>query len=203
MRIKPALIVCSKVALLLASWGVVGYALVAYTTKPAGATVHPEMMRAFQENLPAVYAHVFGAAVALIVGPLQFFTGLRARWPAFHRALGRAYLLLGVGIGGVAGLWMSTFAYGGLTARAAFATLAVMWLSSGALALRAILRGDAAAHRRWMMRNFAMTFGAVTLRLMLTGSFALKVPFDTAYPVIAWACWMPNLVVAEWLARRG
>lgn len=203
MRAKSALIVIAKALLLLASWGVVGYAIVAYGTKPAGATVHPEMMKAFQANLPVVYAHVFGSAVALILGPLQFSKRLRAKAPAVHRVLGRAYLFLGVGVGGVAGLWMSTFAYGGLTGRLAFATLAVLWLVSAALALRAILRRDIAAHKRWMIRNFAMTFAAVTLRIMLGTSFALDLPFGVAYPVIAWICWPPNLLVAEWIIRRS
>lgn len=58
------------------------------------------------------------------------------------------------------------------------------------------------AHRRWKIRNFALTFAAVTLRLYLPAAAALEVPFATAYPAIAWLCWVPNLLVAEWLARR-
>lgn len=198
---SPTRTTLAKAILLLTSWGMVGYAIVAYATNPAGSTVHPDMKAAYQANLPVVYAHVFGSAVALLLGPLQFSKRLRAKAPAAHRVLGRAYLFLGVGIGGVAGLWMSTFAYAGLPARLAFATLAVLWLISGTLALRAILRRDIAAHKRWMMRNFAMTFGAVTLRLMLGTSFALDIPFAIAYPVIAWICWPPNLLVAELVIR--
>jgi hypothetical protein len=33
------------------------------------------------------------------------------------------------------------------------------------LGLRAIRRSDLTAHRRWMLRTFAMTYAAVTLRL--------------------------------------
>ncbi|MEQ1730362.1 MAG: DUF2306 domain-containing protein [Vicinamibacterales bacterium] len=50
-----------------------------------------------------------------------------------------------------------------------------------------------------MIRSFALTYAAVTLRLYVPLSMAAGVPFDVAYPVIAWACWVPNLLVAEWL----
>jgi hypothetical protein len=49
-----------------------------------------------------------------------------------------------------------------------------------------------------MMRCFAITFAAVTLRLYL-GLFAvIAVPFDAAYPVVAWLSWVPNLILVEW-----
>jgi hypothetical protein len=51
-----------------------------------------------------------------------------------------------------------------------------------------------------MVRNFVPAFAAVTLRL--PGSMAAGVPFGLAYPVIAWLCWVPNLIVAEWVLRR-
>jgi hypothetical protein len=53
-----------------------------------------------------------------------------------------------------------------------------------------------------MVRNFAPAFVAVTLRLWLPGSMAAGVPFGLAYPVIAWLCWVPNLIVAEWVLKR-
>jgi len=53
-----------------------------------------------------------------------------------------------------------------------------------------------------MVRNFALTFAAVTLRLWLPASIASGVAFEVAYPVVAWLCWVPNLVLAEWLFNR-
>jgi len=55
------------------------------------------------------------------------------------------------------------------------------------------------AHQRWMIRSLALTFAAVTLRVYLPLSVAVGLPFDVAYPVIAWVCWVPNLLVAECL----
>jgi len=48
----------------------------------------------------------------------------------------------------------------------------------------------------------ALTFAAVTLRLYLPSSMAAGIPFEIAYPAIAWLCWLPNVAVAEWLVRR-
>ena len=53
-----------------------------------------------------------------------------------------------------------------------------------------------------MVRNFALTFAAVTLRLWLPASIVAGFPFELAYPVIAWLCWLPNLVAAELLFNR-
>ena len=55
-----------------------------------------------------------------------------------------------------------------------------------------------------MIRNFARTFAALTLRLWLPGAIALGLPFEMAYPAIAWLCWVPNLFWVEgWLAREA
>ncbi len=43
----------------------------------------------------------------------------------------------------------------------------MFWLYTGAQAYLSIRRRDVVAHRRWMIRNYALTFAAVTLRLEL------------------------------------
>ncbi len=65
------------------------------------------------------------------------------------------------------------------------------------LAVRFILRGDAIRHRRWMIRSYALTAAAITLRIYLPLIFAFHWPFLIAYPAIAWLCWIPNALAAE------
>ena len=149
-----------------------------------------------------LYVHVFGSAVALLVGPLQFWTFLRNDRPHMHRWLGRFYLSAGVALGGLAGLVLSASAFGGFPSKLGFACLALAWLYTGSRAFGAARSRDFTAHRRWMVRNFSLAFAAVTLRLWLPGSVVLGVPFELAYPIIAWLCWVPNLVVAELLVRK-
>ena len=164
--------------------------------------VHPDMRVSFESQRAVVYTHVFASAVALVLGPLQFSTRLRSAHPGLHRMSGRLYLGIGVLVGGLAGLSLSLHAHGGLVGRLGFAGLALAWLTTGLCAYRAIRRRDIPAHRRWMVRNFGLTFAAVTLRLWLPGSGAAGVPFGLAYPAIAWLCWVPNLIVAEWWLQR-
>jgi uncharacterized membrane protein len=188
--------------LVVLSLGVAGYAIAAYAFFPLGAAVHPGMRASFEANRVAVYAHVFAAAVALALGPFQFFPNLRARHAPLHGAFGRLYLGAGVLVGGLSGLYLAFHAFGGPVARLGFGGLAAGWLVTGALAYRAIRAGDTAAHRRWMVRNFALSFAAVMLRLYVPGAVVSGVAFESAYPAIAWLCWVPNLVVAElWFVR--
>jgi hypothetical protein len=63
---------------------------------------------------------------------------------------------------------------------------------------------DIDRHRAWMLRNYSLTFAAVTLRIYLPLAAAvLHFDFIPAYRVISWLCWVPNLIVAEILARRA
>ncbi len=184
---------------LLLCAGVAGYALWVYGTMPIGVEVHPDMQAAFERNAPAVYSHIFASSIALILGPFQFSTRLRKRLPDLHRWMGRIYLLAGIFVGGLAGLYIARFAYGGLVTSVGFSALAIAWLFTGAMAYLSIRNRDVIAHRRWMIRNFSLTFAAVTLRIYLAMFFAAKVEFGVFYPLLAWLCWVPNLLVAEWL----
>ncbi len=159
----------------------------------------PDFQARFAKMPAFAAAHVLGSGVALLVGGFQFLPALRTNHLSWHRWLGRTYLIA-VLIGGVGGIVMATSADGGLVGRVGFGLLGVAWLVSAWQAYGAIRRGDIASHRIWMIRNFALTFAAVTLRLYL-GTFtgALGVPFPEVYPLVAWLCWVPNLIVAEWL----
>jgi hypothetical protein len=52
-----------------------------------------------------------------------------------------------------------------------------------------------------MIRSFALTLAAVTLRIYLPLGIMLNHgDFYTPYRAIAWLCWVPNLLLAElWL----
>ena len=192
----------SFVALAVLSLGVAAYALGVYGLMPLGALLHPDMRATFQAHPIGIYAHVFASVIALALGPFQFSSRLRASQIQLHRWCGRAYLGVGVCVGGLAGLYMSLHAFGGIASRLGFGCLALAWLFTGLRAFLAIRRRDVASHRRWMVRNFALTFAAVTLRLYLPSSIALGAAFEIAYPVIAWLCWLPNVVIAELLFNR-
>lgn len=187
-----------KFLLFFLSFGVAGYAAFAYGVLPLGSSVSPEMKVSFIAHSGIIYTHAFASILALVLGPFQFSTRFRNKFKQAHRWMGRIYLSVGVLIGGLSGLVMSQFAAGGTVARFGFGVLAVLWLYSGFRAYRAIRAGAIAEHRKWMLRNFALTFAAVTLRLYLPIGMISGVEFSLAYAIIAWLCWIPNLIFVEW-----
>jgi uncharacterized membrane protein len=161
----------------------------------------PFIAERFAAQPLAAYAHMLGGAVALALGPFQLNARLRARRIALHRILGRLYVAA-VLAGGVGGIAIAPHAQGGLVAHVGFGMLGVLWLITALAATWTIRRGQRAAHRRWMIRCYALTFAAVTLRIYVPLSLANGLEFAVAYQAIAWLAWVPNLIVAEWWFLR-
>ncbi|WP_293904217.1 DUF2306 domain-containing protein [Phenylobacterium sp.] len=187
-------------------WGLgaflsVGVALFSYRyLGPPNVTESPQILANLFAR-PFLTVHVAGAATALLVCGFQFLPALRRR-RAIHRWLGRAYVTACM-VGGVGGLVMAFGTTSGPVAAWGFGLLAPTWIlvtAQGWLAARA-RRFD--EHRAWMIRSFALTFAAVTLRLYLGALQASGLSFEEAYPITAWISWVPNLIVAELYLRRG
>jgi uncharacterized membrane protein len=188
----------SWLLMLLLSLGIAGYAAALLAPSPMRSTFVDALLA---ERPLSTLAHFGGSALALAIGSFQLHPGLRRRFTSLHRWMGRLYVL-GVAMGGSAGLYMAWHANGGVAGKLGFALLAIGWLGFTACGYLCIRAGQTQAHRRWMIRSFALTFAAVTLRLYIPASQMAGIPFDTAYPVIAWLSWVPNLLFAELFARN-
>jgi len=153
--------------------------------------------------LTAFYAHIFLGGLALLTGFSQFYKKLRRKRPALHRTLGKIYVIA-VLLSGMAGLGIAFYATGGIIPSLGFGGLALSWLYTTSNAYTSIKKMEIDGHQRWMIRSYALCFAAVTLRLYLplfTG--LLNMDFITAYKIIAWLCWVPNIFVAEiFIVRR-
>lgn len=150
--------------------------------------------------------HIAGGMLALLLGPWQFVERIRVRWPRVHRSMGYGYVV-GVGTGAAGGLLLASTAYGGVVSSLGFGALAVLWAWTTLRGVLSARNGIASEHRRWMVMSFSLSFAAVTLRLMLGAVQGFDdaglspVSFATAYPLIAWLCWVPNLALASWWTR--
>lgn len=145
--------------------------------------------------------HFFLGGLALVLAPLQLSAGLRRRWPALHRLSGWLYVG-SVLIGSISALSLAFHAQGGMPSRISFVLMALMWPCLTAIGIQRAIVGDIAGHRRWMCRSVALTYSAVTLRLILgIGAGALHLPFIPVYIAAAWFGWTINLVVCEVLLR--
>ena len=163
-----------------------------------------EQQRAvYVAHLAILMTHIIASMLAILIGAFQFLPGLRkGRLLKVHRWLGRAYLL-GILFGGLSGLYMAQFAYGGILSELGFSALACLWLYTGYRAYRHIRNKELEQPRQWMIRNYALTFAGVMLRIWVPVSLVLGFDFTAAYTAIAWLCWVPNLLAAEWIIRRS
>ncbi|MFI5912467.1 DUF2306 domain-containing protein [Dactylosporangium sp. NPDC051541] len=165
-----------------------------------------------QLQYTVLVVHIFTATVALVLGPLQFVPKLRAR-RRLHRALGRTYLLAGVLPSAVATIPVAIWS-GRLLTQLGLTTAAVLWLATAALAYRAARRRDFTAHRAWMLRNYALTFLAVTARILVPLMLLAQIPFGglepgeigerapEMIPIGQTLGWIVNLLLVELLIRR-
>lgn len=185
-----------------ALWGLmaflcVGVALVSYRYL---APEPPRMGGDIAANLyrkPWLMVHATLAATALLVGPFQFLTRLRKTRPGLHRTLGKVYVFACLGAA-VPGLILAVGTDAGPIAQWGFGTLSVLWFAVTANAWRLAMAGRIAEHRRWMIRSFAMTFAAVTLRLYLPiPPLLLHMSFLEGYRAISWLSWTLNLAAVE------
>jgi hypothetical protein len=139
--------------------------------------------------------HMLIAPVALVLGPLQFFPGLRARHLTLHRRSGRVYVLACV-IGGIGALATSPFASGGWVASLGFGILAVLWIGTTMAAWISAVRGRLEWHRLLMRFSYALTFGAVVLRLQIPIGYALGYgSYSSMSPILAFTSWIPNVLI--------
>lgn len=152
---------------------------------------------------PFLVIHVVAGVIALLVGPLQFVRRLRTRRPAVHRATGYVYITA-CAIGAPAGFMIALGTTSGPLAASGFAMAALLWALFTWRGVRAAVERRFGDHREWMLRSWAMTAAAITLRLMLPfAGLVLHLGFDTAYPVIAWLSWLTNLALVEIHIRRS
>ncbi len=195
------------------SLGVVGYAVVVYFGfDPSRSTVE------LREDVPWHYAvlmgHIVTAAVALAVGPLQLSRRIRAH-RRVHRWIGRTYLFAGVLPSVVFGVPAAILSTQGAGAAAGLLVGDVAWGVTAVVAYRAARQRRYRDHARWMVRNFALTFAAVTFRVWLPLLILAQVPllesvhggdfdalFTVAYTATCWLAFLPNLAVVMLIQRR-
>lgn len=151
----------------------------------------------------AFFVHVYASLWVLLAGFTQFSSRIREYRPRLHRTLGYIYAADVLLITGPAGLIMGFYANGGLPSKVSFVILALGWIMTTALAVKTAKSGDFIAHRDWMIRSYALTLSAITLRAWkwsITNSISLP-PMDV-YRAVAWLGWVPNILIAEFIIRR-
>jgi hypothetical protein len=184
-------------------------------------TFNPALSRALPARAdvpfqyPLLALHVGFGAIAILLAPVQVWPWLRERHPKVHRRIGLVYFLAGVFPAGILAVGVAILSSAGQSTRMALLTLAVLWLSTTVAGFRAALQGRYDDHRRWMVRNVALTTSIVTARPIFFANFyAISwwasptyadepfTQFTQAYATGIWLATIIHLVIAEWVILR-
>ena len=147
------------------------------------------------------YSHIIFGGLALLIGWIQFNDKLRIKRVELHKKIGKVYMI-SVLISGICSVYISFFATGGFISMLGFFSLGIIWLTSTGLGFKAIKKGDIQSHKKYMIFSYSACFAAVTLRIWLPLLTTLIGEFIGAYRVVAWLCWIPNLIVAYFIIRN-
>src|SRR4051812_39767415 len=147
----------------------------------------------------AFYTHVFSSIFALLAAFTQFSDYILKNHRSLHRFVGRVYAWDILLINFPAGMIMAIYANGHLPSKIAFVILDCLWFWFTYKGVMAARKKKIIEHRQYMIRSYALTFSAITLRtwkVILFNTFH----FDplTLYMIDAWMGFVPNLLFAEW-----
>lgn len=151
----------------------------------------------------AFQIHVITSCFALIAGFTQFFKIFRtAKFKFIHRYFGYLYLVTILCFALPSGFILALDALGGLAVQICFILLCFIWAMSTCLAGYFALTKQWLLHRNWMIRSFALTLSALSLRTWKLVLYELQPYWDWLTPIHiyqleSWLGWTINLLVAE------
>lgn len=167
-------------------------------------------LRYKQENIgiplwrAAFYVHVFSSVLALAAGLTQFSDHVLKKHRRLHRIIGWIYVVDIVVINFPAAMVMAYYANGLLPSKIAFIILDCLWFWFTLKAVIAARKKDISEHKRFMIRSYALTFSAITLRSWKLILATLFHPDPLSlYMIDAWMGFVPNLLIAEWLIWKA
>ncbi|KAA0168014.1 hypothetical protein FNF31_00513 [Cafeteria roenbergensis] len=189
-----------------AAWASLGVGALALSAGAIGTAVYfarnGARVQHFKDMLSSsavpLYTHILGASLAPVLGVPQLSKAVRKASPLAHRVLGRVYVA-SVVVGGATGLYLAGSAFAGSAAKVSFGALAVVWLGTTAMGMRAAFQRNYRSHREWMTRSFALTMSALTLRLYFLTGVKMGFPFADVYDATTWMSWVVNLLAVEWI----
>jgi Predicted membrane protein (DUF2306) len=152
----------------------------------------------------AFYIHITSSVLAILGGVFQFFPKILRGYPRVHILIGKIYIASILLLAAPSGLILAAFANGGLPAKVGFTLQCFVWWATTYAAWRAIMQRNWEEHAKMMLRSYAVTLAAMSLR---TESYALVYfwgtkPIET-YLTVTWLSWVGNFFIAEILIYFG
>ena len=146
------------------------------------------------------YTHIIFGGLALLIGWTQFSERIRTTKLVWHRRIGKLYVIAAL-MSALAAVYIACYATAGWVASLGFICLGITWFSTTLGAYIHIRKGRVDEHRQMMIYSYAACFAAVTLRIWLPLLVMYFHDFNPAYQIVAWLCWVPNLIVAWFIVK--
>lgn len=159
----------------------------------------------------AFQVHVITSSILLIAGFTQFFQIFRTRFRKIHRYGGWLYLVTLIFFALPSGFILAGSAAGGFATQLCFFILCIIWSYCTLCAIYYLFKKKWLKHRNWMIRSFALSLSALSLRTWKLFLYELQPYFEWLSPIHiyqleSWLGWTVNLLIAEiiilYLVRR-
>ena len=157
--------------------------------------ISPHKFGRFWPRRAWLLTHISGSGIALLIGPFQFWSGLRRRSMLVHHWTGRLYVV-GVLIGGSAAFYLASHAGQGATFGISLGTLGVAWWTTTGMAYLAIRLGHVSQHKEWVVRSYVVTFTFVTTRALAELGILPSLGPDP-FATLVWLSWSMPLLAME------
>ena len=152
----------------------------------------------------AFYIHITSSIAVIGTGIFQFFPKILRGYPKVHMLIGKIYIGSILLFAAPSGLVIASFANGGLSSKVGFSLQCCVWFAVTYAAWHAIMQQKWEKHIEMMLRSYAVTLAAMSLR---TESYALYYFFQTkpieTYLTVTWLSWVGNLCIVEILIYAG
>lgn len=149
--------------------------------------------------------HFAAGGIILILGSIQLIDAIRNRYPAFHRWVGRVYILASVfaGLGGLSFILIKG-TIGGMVMDLGFGLYGLLMLICATETFRHARARRIELHRAWALRLYALAIGSWLYRMdygfwfLFTDGWGHQDNFSGSFDkVMAFFFYLPNLLVAE------
>lgn len=157
----------------------------------------PFFKELFILNNLLLFTHILFAMPAILFGPFLFSDRLRKNRPNIHKTLGKFYVA-GCMLSAVTVLPLAISNGGGTVAHIGFSVMGCTWFTVTYFAYSAAVNKDFIAHRRWMMRSYALTFAFVHVNL----TYKFLLPYEhmsigAIKAMQSMVSWQFNLLLVE------
>ncbi|KAB1153657.1 DUF2306 domain-containing protein [Tenacibaculum aiptasiae] len=148
-----------------------------------------------------IWPHVLGGVLAMALGPFQFISKLRIRYPKIHRMLGIIFLI-SILISSVTLIPLITTSSSNLVIDIGLGIGGVVWLLAAVFAYIAIRNKNIEQHKEWMIRCYMVTLAFVVFRLAIDLLSYYEVTNEPDIVAISsWVSWTLPLCTTEFIIQ--